>query len=125
MVLIFGTQCCCLHALLALLTFPAASNCHHRCFESWPVTCIYRAVLERIFCCLQPLLGFGGKDPARFVRAAGFQDLFYLQDPELSFEQVSPLQPWRLCLVKQIPSPLQQDAPPSLEGCGMGQDVCE
>lgn len=37
---------------------------------------------------VMPLLGFGGKDPARFVRAAGFQDLFYLQDPELSFEQV-------------------------------------
>ncbi len=37
---------------------------------------------------LQPLYGFGGKDPARFARAAGHQDLLYMHDPELTFEQV-------------------------------------
>ena len=37
---------------------------------------------------LQPLYGFGGKDPARFARAAGHQDLVYVHDPELTFEQV-------------------------------------
>ena len=38
---------------------------------------------------LQPLYGFSGKDPARFARAAGHQDLLYLHDPELTFEQVT------------------------------------
>lgn len=37
---------------------------------------------------LQPLYGFGGKDPARFAKAAGHQDLLYVHDPELTFEQV-------------------------------------
>lgn len=37
---------------------------------------------------MQPLYGFGGKDPARFARAAGHQDLVYVHDPELTFEQV-------------------------------------
>ncbi|KAL0022759.1 hypothetical protein WJX79_000193 [Trebouxia sp. C0005] len=36
---------------------------------------------------VQPLYGFGGKDPARFARAAGHQDLVYVHDPELTFEQ--------------------------------------
>ncbi|KAL3148177.1 hypothetical protein ABBQ38_014457 [Trebouxia sp. C0009 RCD-2024] len=36
---------------------------------------------------VQPLYGFGGKDPARFARAAGHQDLLYVHDPELTFEQ--------------------------------------
>ena len=40
---------------------------------------------------MQPLYGFGGKDPARFARAAGHQDLLYVHDPELSFEQVQRL----------------------------------
>ena len=70
-----------------------------------PLAAIPKPLLSASCCCLQPLLGFGGKDPARFVRAAGFQDLFYLQDPELSFEQVSSLQPGKLCLVMQILSP--------------------
>ena len=56
------------------------------------------------------------------MRAAGFQDLFYLQDPELSFEQVSPLQPGKLCLVEKTTSPLRRDAAPSLEGWIQGQD---
>ena len=37
---------------------------------------------------LQPLYGFAGKDPARFARAAGHQDLLYVHDPEMTFEQV-------------------------------------
>ncbi|DBA87405.1 hypothetical protein WJX77_003935 [Trebouxia sp. C0004] len=36
---------------------------------------------------VQPLYGFGGKDPARFARAAGQLDLLYVHDPELTFEQ--------------------------------------
>ena len=44
-----------------------------------------------LFPLLQPLYGFGGKDPARFARAAGHQDLVYVHDPELSFEQVCTL----------------------------------
>ena len=37
---------------------------------------------------MQPLYGFGSEDPARFARAAGHQDLLYVHDSELSFEQV-------------------------------------
>jgi len=35
----------------------------------------------------QPLYGFASKDPARFLRAAGHGDPFYIQDPELSIAQ--------------------------------------
>ena len=38
---------------------------------------------------LQPLYGFGGKDPARFVRAAGHADLFYVQDLDTPIGQAS------------------------------------
>ena len=37
----------------------------------------------------QPLYGFASKDPARFLRAAGHGDPFYVQDPLLSFDQAS------------------------------------
>ena len=43
---------------------------------------------QNLPCILQPLYGFGSKDPARFARAAGHQDLLYIHDAELSFEQV-------------------------------------
>lgn len=52
------------------------------------VTCTLK---QRSLChcvALQPLYGFGGKDPARFAKAAGHQDLLYVHDPELTFEQV-------------------------------------
>ena len=39
----------------------------------------------------QPLYGFASKDPARFLRAAGHGDPFYVQDPLLSFDQASVL----------------------------------
>jgi len=44
---------------------------------------------------VQPLYGFGNKDPARFVRAAGHPDVFYVEDRELSVDQVieAPLPP--------------------------------
>jgi hypothetical protein len=35
----------------------------------------------------QPLYGFGSRDPARFVRASGHPDLFFLADPERPFSQ--------------------------------------
>ena len=38
--------------------------------------------------CLQPLYGFGGPDPVRFLRATGFPDVFYAEDPELTIDQV-------------------------------------
>lgn len=38
---------------------------------------------------MQPLYGFASKDPARFLRAAGHGDPFYVQDPLLSFDQAS------------------------------------
>ena len=38
---------------------------------------------------LQPLYGFGSKDPARFVRAAGHADLFYVQDLDTPTGQAS------------------------------------
>ncbi len=37
---------------------------------------------------LQPLYGFGGSDPVRFLRTAGFPDVFYAEDPELTVDQV-------------------------------------
>lgn len=51
------------------------------------------ATLSVVDVCMQPLYGFGGKDPARFAKAAGHQDLLYVHDPELSFEQVQLLCP--------------------------------
>ncbi|KIY93241.1 Transcription initiation factor TFIID subunit 6 [Monoraphidium neglectum] len=35
----------------------------------------------------EPLYGFGSRDPARFVRASGHPDLFFLADPERPFSQ--------------------------------------
>jgi hypothetical protein len=37
----------------------------------------------------QPLYGFSNKDPAKYLRVAGHPDLVCLQDPEVSFNQVS------------------------------------
>ncbi|KAK9843648.1 hypothetical protein WJX81_001006 [Elliptochloris bilobata] len=37
---------------------------------------------------VQPLYGFASKDSARFLRAAGHGDPFYVQDSERSFDQV-------------------------------------
>ncbi|KAK9812091.1 hypothetical protein WJX73_005731 [Symbiochloris irregularis] len=37
---------------------------------------------------VEPTYGFSGKDPLRFIRAATHSDLFYVDDPTLSLEQV-------------------------------------
>ncbi len=38
---------------------------------------------------VEPMYGFSNnKDPAKFVRAAGHPDVYFVQDPELSFDQV-------------------------------------
>ncbi|KAI8476880.1 MAG: TATA box binding protein associated factor-domain-containing protein [Monoraphidium minutum] len=37
---------------------------------------------------VEPLYGFGGRDPMRFVRASGHPDLFFKADPERSFSQL-------------------------------------
>lgn len=37
---------------------------------------------------VEPLYGFGGKHPARFARAAGFPDVFYVEDRDLNIDQV-------------------------------------
>mmetsp|Transcript_20274 Transcript_20274/g.56214 ORF Transcript_20274/g.56214 Transcript_20274/m.56214 type:complete len:544 (+) Transcript_20274:56-1687(+) len=37
---------------------------------------------------IEPLYGFSNKNPARFVRAAGFPDVFYVEDHELTIDQV-------------------------------------
>ncbi len=56
----------------------------------------------------QPLYGFASKDPARFLRAAGHGDPFYIQDPELSIAQARQpprgSQLRRLCCVGPRPS---------------------
>jgi transcription initiation factor TFIID subunit 6 len=38
---------------------------------------------------LQPLYGFSSSDPLRFRRALGHSDLFYVDDKELDFSEVS------------------------------------
>lgn len=56
-----------------------------------PASCHSNSGLTRLLTVdlpMQPLYGFGSKDPARFARAAGHQDLLYVHDSELSFEQV-------------------------------------
>jgi hypothetical protein len=35
------------------------------------------------------MYGFSSRDPARFVRAAGFPDTFHVLDPEVSITQVN------------------------------------
>jgi hypothetical protein len=37
---------------------------------------------------LQPVFGFNSKDPAKFLRVAPNSELMYVQDPEVSFNQV-------------------------------------
>jgi hypothetical protein len=37
---------------------------------------------------LQPVYGFNSKDPAKFLRVAPNSELMYVQDPEVSFNQV-------------------------------------
>jgi hypothetical protein len=37
---------------------------------------------------LQPVYGLAAKDPSKFVRATGHPDVFFVQDRELSFDQV-------------------------------------
>lgn len=37
---------------------------------------------------LQPLYGFGSRDPAKFLRVATHPELMYVRDPELNFQQV-------------------------------------
>eukprot|EP00232_Nephroselmis_pyriformis_P011453 CAMPEP_0182887652 /NCGR_PEP_ID=MMETSP0034_2-20130328/20963_1 /TAXON_ID=156128 /ORGANISM="Nephroselmis pyriformis, Strain CCMP717" /LENGTH=144 /DNA_ID=CAMNT_0025021029 /DNA_START=47 /DNA_END=478 /DNA_ORIENTATION=- len=37
---------------------------------------------------VEPMYGFGNKDPLRFVRAAGHPDVFYVEDRDLSFSQI-------------------------------------
>ena len=39
---------------------------------------------------VQSVFGFGGKDPARFVKASGHPDLYYVDDPEEAVEKVRP-----------------------------------
>lgn len=39
---------------------------------------------------MQPLYGFTGSDPVRFLRTAGFPDVFYAEDPEQGIDQVRP-----------------------------------
>lgn len=39
-------------------------------------------------CVLQPVYGFNSKDPAKFLRVAPNSELMYVQDPEVSFNQV-------------------------------------
>ena len=46
--------------------------------------------IELCLTCLQPTYGFASKDPKRFVKAANHNDLFYVEDPVLSLDEVSP-----------------------------------
>lgn len=38
---------------------------------------------------LQSVYGFGGKDPARFTKAVGYPDLYFIEDLEVPVEKVS------------------------------------
>jgi len=60
-----------LHSNLALVTVLARCAC----------SCSASLVL-------QPVYGFSSKDPAKFLRVAAHPELMYMQDPEVSFNQV-------------------------------------
>ena len=82
--------CCASHSYLGRLhgmgwMYSTHSYCN--CNTAWPWH-QWALPPECFTHILQPLYGFGGKDPARFARAAGHQDLLYVHDPELTFEQV-------------------------------------
>ena len=53
------------------------------------ISAVQFRTLATLYLSLQPLYGFGGKDPARFVRAAGHADLFYVQDLDTPTGQAS------------------------------------
>lgn len=44
---------------------------------------------ENVF--LQPIYGFASGDPLRFKRAVGHKDLFYIDDKDVEFKDVSTL----------------------------------
>ncbi|KAK9812628.1 hypothetical protein WJX72_000897 [[Myrmecia] bisecta] len=59
---------------------------------------------------VEPVYGAGSKDPARFLRAAGHSDLFFVDDPELNVQQLlQPPLPRRPVEVGMVPHWLAVD----------------
>jgi len=68
-------------------------------------------------CDEQAVHGFAGKDPARFIKAAGHPDLFYLEDLEVPIQQVGyllypPFPPPKLTHVEDLHSASPAHTPP-------------